>query len=152
MDLSMGKDAATLAKVKEEPKKEEDKGKDAAKDKDKDKEKAKADEPPPAPVEKWKVTKPAAKDADQAKVTDLLTTISNLRADTFADKPITGGEQLVVTARFGDPAKPQTETVTFRKSGTTVHAIVAGEPGAAVISTSDFDKAVALFKEIAGVK
>ena len=147
MDLSMGKDAATFAKVKEEPEKPKD-----DKDKDKDKDKAKAPETPPAPVEKWKLTKPTAKDIDQTKVTDLLTTLSNLRADTFADKAATGGEELVVTARFGDPAKPQTERVIFRKSGGAVHAIVAGEPGAAVVSTADFDKAVTIFKELAGSK
>lgn len=148
LDLTMGKDSATFAKVSEVPEKPKDeKGKDAEKDKDK----AKADETP-VPVEKWKLTKPTTKDVDQPKVTDLLTTISNLRADTFADKAATGGEELVVVARFGDAAKPQTERIVFRKSGGTVHAIVAGEPGAAVVSTSDFDKAVALFKELAGIK
>jgi hypothetical protein len=147
LDLTMGKDSATFAKVKEEPEKPKDE-----KGKEKEKDKAKADEPPPAPVEKWKLTKPSAKDVDQSKVTDLLTTVSNLRADTFADKAATGGEELVVVARFGDPAKPQTERVVFRKSGGTVHAILAGEPGAAVVSTSDFDKVVALFKELAGTK
>jgi hypothetical protein len=145
LDLTMGKDSATFAKVKEEPEKPKD-------DKDKEKDKAKSTDPPPPPVEKWKLTKPSTKDVDQSKVTDLLTTISNLRADTFADKAATGGEELVVVARFGDAAKPQTEKVIFRKSGGTVHAIVAGEPGAAVVSTSDFDKAVALFKELAGTK
>jgi hypothetical protein len=143
LDLTMGKDSATFAKVKEEPEKPKDEGKD--------KEKAKADETP-VPVEKWKLTRPTPKDVDQTKMTDLLTTISNLRADTFADKPVTGGEELVVVARFGDAAKPQTERVVFRKSGGTAHAIVPGEPGAAVVSTSDFDKAVALFKELAGIK
>jgi hypothetical protein len=147
LDLSLGKDSATFAKVKEEPEKPKDE-----KGKDKDKDKAKAPEPPPAPVEKWKLTKPTAKDVDQSKVMDLLTTISNLRADTFADKAAAGGEELVVVARFGDAAKPQTERVIFRKSGGTVHAIVAGEPGAAVVSTADFDKAVSLFKELAGAK
>ncbi len=152
MDLSLGKDAATFAKVKEAPEAEKGKDKDKEKDKDKDKDKAKTEEPPPAPVEKWKLTKPSAKDVDQSKMTDRLTTISNLRADTFADKAAASGEDLVVTAHFGDAARPQTEKVTFRKSGTTVHAIVAGEPGAAVVSTADFDKVLSLFKELAGVK
>lgn len=145
LDLTMGKDSATFTKVKEEPEKPKDE-----KGKEKDKDKAKADETP-VPVEKWKLTKPTTKDVDQPKVTDLLTTISNLRADTFADKAATGGEELVVVARFGSPTT-QTERIVFRKSGGTVHAIVAGEPGAAVVSTSDFDKAVALFKELAGIK
>ena len=149
LDASHGKDAASFAKVKEAPPADKDKEKD--KDKDKDKAKDKPAEPPPA-VEKWKQTKPSAKDVDQGKITDLLTTLSNLKADTFADKPVTGGEELVITAHFGDAAKPTTEKVTFRKSGTTVHAIIAGEPGAAVIPTAEFDKALALFKELAGAK
>jgi hypothetical protein len=103
-------------------------------------------------VDEWKIQKPAAKDVDQTKVTDLLTTISNLRAESFTDKPSPTGETLVVTARFGDTGSPSTETVTLRKSGAAVHAIVPGEPGAAVVSTADFDKAVSLFKELAGIK
>ena len=103
-------------------------------------------------VDQWKQQKPAAKDVDQTKMTDLLTTLSNLRADTFADKPLATGETVEVTARFGDAAAPQTEKVTFRKSGTTVHAILPGEAGAAVVPTADFDKALALIKELTGAK
>ena len=103
-------------------------------------------------VDQWKQKKPAAKDVDQTKMTDLLTTLSNLRADTFADKPLASGETIVVTARFGDAAAPQTEKVTFRKSGTVVHAILPGEAGAAVVPTADFDKVLALIKELTGAK
>ncbi len=103
-------------------------------------------------VDQWKQQKPAAKDVDQSKMTDLLTILSNLRADTFADQPLATGETVEVTARFGDTAAPQTEKVTFRKSGTTVHAILPGEAGAAVVPTADFDKALALIKELTGVK
>jgi len=137
LDLAHGKTTATFAKEKEQPK--EETGKD------------KPDEAAP-PVEKWKLTRPAAKDVDQSKMTDLLTTLSNLRADTFADRAHAGGEELIVTARFGDAASPRSEKVTFRKSGDTVHAILPGEPGAAVVSASEFDKALALFKELAGTK
>jgi len=100
----------------------------------------------------WKQTKPGAKDVEQSKITDLLTTLSNLHADKFADKAVTTGDELVVTARFGETASPKTEKVTFRKSGTVVHAIRAGEPGAMIVPTAEFDKAVATFKEIAGIK
>lgn len=103
-------------------------------------------------VDQWKLLKPAAKDVDQTKITDLLTTLSNLRADAFADKPLATGETVEVTARFGDAAAPQAEKVTFRKSGTTVHAIVPGEAGAAVVPSSDFDKALAIIKELTGAK
>ena len=103
-------------------------------------------------TEVWKQTKPAAKEVDQTKVTDLLTTISNLRADKFDDKPAASGEELTVVARHGDAASPATERVVLRKSGSTVFAVRAGEPGAAVVPTSDFDKAVALLKELTGAK
>ena len=103
-------------------------------------------------AEVWKQTKPAAKDVDQPKITDLLTTISNLRADTFTDKPAASGEELTITARHGEAASPATDRVVLRKSGAVVHAIRAGEPGAAVVPAADFDKAIALLKELTGAK
>ena len=147
LDVTLGKNALTFAKEQEAPK-EPEKGKD---DKGKEKDKAAA-EPPPPPVEKWKQTKPASKDVDQSKLTDLLTTLSNLRAESFAEKALASGEELTVIARFGDKANPQSERVTFRKSGTVVHAIVVGEAGGAIVSTADFDRVLALVKELAGTK
>jgi len=99
-------------------------------------------------VEKWKQLKPAAKDVDQTKFTDLLTTLSNLRADKFADKALATGETVEVTARFGDAGKPTTEKITFRKSGDTVQAILPGEGGASIVPTADFDKILATIKEL----
>ena len=89
---------------------------------------------------------------DDAKFSDLLMTISNLRAESFAAAALTGGESITVTARFGDATAPQTETVTLRKVGAVVHAIRAGDPGAAVVSTTDFDRAMGLVREITGAK
>jgi hypothetical protein len=107
---------------------------------------------PPGP-DVWKQTKPDAKDADQAKLTDMLTTLSNLRAEKFAEKPFGAGEDLVVTVKFGDdPASQTTEEVRFRKSGGVVHAILPGEGGALVVSTAEFDKTLAIAKELAGIK
>jgi hypothetical protein len=103
-------------------------------------------------TETWSQTAPAATSVDDTKFNDLLMTISNLRAESFVAKALTGGEAITVTARFGDTAAPQTETVTLRKVGTVVHAIRAGEPGAAVVSTADFDRAMGLFKEITTAK
>lgn len=99
-------------------------------------------------LEKWWQTAPAEKAVDAAKFDDFLMTLSNLRAENFAAVALTGGESVTVTARFGDSAAPQTETVTLRKAGTVVHAIRTGEPGAAVVSTADFDRAMGLFKEL----
>ena len=115
---------------------------------------APAKEPNAAPApDVWKQTKPEAKDADQTKLTDVLTTMSNLRAEKFADKPQATGEELVLSVKFGDDAaSAKTEEVRFRKSGTVVHATLAGEGGAAVVSTTEYDRALALIKELAGVK
>jgi hypothetical protein len=85
-------------------------------------------------------------------MTDLLSGLSNLRAESFTDRPLASGDELVVVARFGDPGAPTEERVTFRKSGSVVHATIAGESGAAVVSLSDFDAAVAKLKELAGLK
>lgn len=100
----------------------------------------------------WSQTAPEAKAVDEAKFSDILMTISNLRAESFAAAAATGGESLTVTARFGDASAPQTETVTLRKVGAVVQAIRPGEPGAAVVSTTDFDRAMGLFKELTGAK
>ncbi len=102
------------------------------------------------PTEVWKQTKPAAKDLDQTKITDFLTTVSNLKADKFADKALATGEELVFSAKFGDA--PTTEQIRFRKSAGVVHAIRAGESGAAIVSTADYDRAVTLLKELTGAK
>lgn len=103
-------------------------------------------------IEKWSQIKPADKAVDAAKFDDFLMTLSNLRAESFAAKPLTGGDSVTVTARFGDANAPQTETVTLRKVGSVVHAIRTSEPGAAVVSTTDFDRAMGIFREITGAK
>jgi hypothetical protein len=113
---------------------------------------APADPAAATPPDVWKLTKPEAKDLDQTKIVDFLTTVSNLKAESFVDKPVTGGEEIVVTARFGEEKAPVTETVRFRKSGKVVHAMLAGEGGALVVSTTDFDRALALIKELTGSK
>jgi hypothetical protein len=105
---------------------------------------------PAASTDVWKQIQPAAKDLDQTKVTDLLTTVSNLRAEKFADKAQTGGEEMTFSATFGDT--PKTEQIRFRKAAGVVHAIRAGDAGAAVVSTTDYDRAISLLKELTGTK
>jgi hypothetical protein len=107
----------------------------------------------PAPAaETWKMTKPAAKDADQAKVTDFLVDVANLKADSFIDKAAASGDEVVFTARFGDEKAPTEERVTFRKSGTVVHGMRQGEPGAAIVPTADFDKVLNELTALTGGK
>lgn len=102
--------------------------------------------------EVWKLLKPAEKDVNQTGVTDLLNSLSSLRAETFSDKPLASGEDLVVVARYGEVKTPSEERVTLRKSGTTVQAIRAGEKSVAVLPVADFDKAVSQLKELTGIK
>ncbi|HKV98606.1 MAG TPA: DUF4340 domain-containing protein [Vicinamibacterales bacterium] len=108
----------------------------------------------PAPPEPdvWKLKTPTAKDLDQTKATDLLSAFSNLRADKFADKAFPTGTDIVVVAKFGDAGSAKEEKVTFRRMGDTVQAIRQGDSGAAVISTTDFDKVIAQLKELTGAK
>jgi hypothetical protein len=57
---------------------------------------------------------------------------------------------MVFSATFGD-AKTS-EQVRFRKAAGVVHAIRTGDSGAAVVSTTDYDRAVTLLKELSGTK
>jgi len=113
---------------------------------------ASADPAAPAAPDVWKQTAPDAKDLDQSKVTDFLTTMSNLRAESFATSALSSGEELVLTVRFGDEKTPSSEVVRFRKSGAVVHATLAGESSGLVVSTVEYDKALALIKALTGVK
>lgn len=98
----------------------------------------------------WSLTVPTAKTADITKMTDLLTTTSNLRAESFATTALTGGEVVTITVKFGEGEAAKSETVTLRKAGDVVHATRAGEPGAAVVSTIDFDRVLQLLKDVTG--
>jgi len=98
----------------------------------------------------WTMTSPTSKVPDASKMTDLLTTTSNLRAESFVTTAFASGETVTVTVTYTDVSTPRTETVTLRKSGTVVHAMRDGEPGAAVVSTTDYDRVIALLQEIAG--
>ncbi len=96
----------------------------------------------------WSLTAPTAKPADLTKMTDLLTTTSNLRAESFATSALAGGDAVTVSVTFGEGEAAKSETVTLRRAGDVVHAIRAGEPGAAVVSTIDFDRVMQLLKDI----
>ena len=106
----------------------------------------------PAASEVWAQTKPAAKDVNQTAMTDLLNTVSSLRIERFVERAPASGDDLVVTARAGDAAAPVEEKVTLRKAGGTAYAILANEPGAGVIPTADFDKAVSQLQVLTSAK
>ncbi|HEX5215869.1 MAG TPA: DUF4340 domain-containing protein [Vicinamibacterales bacterium] len=139
LDITHGATALTIAKEKAAP---------PAKDKP-----AEASPvPAPAPAEVWKQKKPTAKDLDQTAVNDLLNGVSTLRAESFAEKALPSGEDIVIVARFGDASAPKEERVTLRKSGGVVHAIRPGDPGAAVIAPAEFDKILGQLKAISESK
>jgi hypothetical protein len=96
-------------------------------------------------IEKWRETKPAAKNLDAGAFDTFLTKLANQRAQSFvetAGKTKTGLESpvLVVTVRFDDGKKE--EKVTFGRVGGDVFAAMTGQPGAARIDTTEFDEAV----------
>jgi hypothetical protein len=93
-------------------------------------------------VDKWRETKPAAKDLDAAAFDALLTKLTNLRAQSFVEaggKTKTGLESpvVVVTVRFDEGKKE--EKVSFGRAGTEVFAAMTGQPGAARIDATEFD-------------
>ena len=100
----------------------------------------------------WKQTAPSAKDVNATAMADLLNTLSSIRADRFVTEFPNAGEDVIVTARYGTAASPTEERVTLRKAGTTVYAFSGKDPGAAVVPTDSFDKAVSQFKDLTGTK
>lgn len=93
--------------------------------------------------DKWRQALPAARDVDQTKVDTLLTKLSSLRAQSFADaKTKTGLEApvLMVVARYDDGKSE--ERVTFGKAGSDVFAARKDEAGAAKLDAGAFDEAI----------
>jgi len=83
----------------------------------------------------------AGQNADLTKVEDLLTKLSNVRAQSFEATSHASLKMpaLTVTIRFDDT---KTETVTFGRSGTDVFAGRTDEPGAARVEAMAFDEAI----------
>ena len=83
----------------------------------------------------------AGQNVDTAKVEDLLTTLSNLRAQSFEETTHASLEMpaVTVTIRFDSD---RTETVTFGRSAIDVFAGRADEPGSARVDAMMFDEAV----------
>ncbi|HEY3384467.1 MAG TPA: DUF4340 domain-containing protein [Vicinamibacterales bacterium] len=95
--------------------------------------------------EKWRETKPAARDIDPAKMETFLTKLANQRAQSFlaaGSKSKTGLDApvLVVVVRYDDGKKE--EKVSIGRAGSDVYAAIAGQPGAAKIDTTEFDDAI----------
>jgi hypothetical protein len=90
--------------------------------------------------EVWKDA--AGKDVDTAKIEDLLSKLTNLRAQSFEASAPAALKMPALTAivRFDDGMKM--ETVTFARMGTDAFAARADEPGAARLESNTFDDAL----------
>jgi hypothetical protein len=80
-------------------------------------------------------------DADKEKMGVLLAKLESIRATSFQESTAKTGldsPAMTVYAKFDDGKKE--ERVTFGKSGSDVYASRPGEPGAAKVSTTEFDE------------
>ena len=94
-------------------------------------------------TEKWRRVSPNPGDVDQSKVETFLSSLSGLRAQSFADAKTPTGlatPAATVTAKFDETNKE--ERVRFGRVGTDVFAGRGEEPGAARIETSAYDEAL----------
>jgi hypothetical protein len=80
----------------------------------------------------------AGKDVDATKVEDMLTKLSNVRAQLFQDRvdPALKMPTLVATLKLDNNT---TETVTFARNGNAVLASREGEPGSATVEVMPFN-------------
>ncbi len=104
-------------------------------------------------AEKWRQTKPAAKDIDGAAMDTFLTKLSNQRAQSYVEgggKTKTGLQNpvMTVTVKFDEGRKE--EKVSFGREGPDIFAAMAGQPGAAKVDTNEFEDALKAFDAIAG--
>jgi hypothetical protein len=89
----------------------------------------------------------AGKEVDATKVDDLLTKLSNVRAQLFQDRvdPVLKMPTLVATLKLDNNMM---ETVTFARSGNAVLASREGEPGSATVEVMAFNDAMSAIDAI----
>jgi hypothetical protein len=93
----------------------------------------------------WQETSPEKKTPDATAVNSVLSTFSNLRADSFVDSTRgTGLDSPAVSVKvtYGETSDRKTESVSFAKAGGAVYALHAGEPGAAKVDATAFGDAL----------
>jgi hypothetical protein len=106
-------------------------------------------DPKAAATEKWRQTAPTARDIDLQKMDSFLSGVSNLRVDSWMEKtPALGldNPELALVVKF-DSSKRE-ERVAFSKQGSDLHAARSDEPGAAKVSTTDYDTAVKALDDV----
>lgn len=92
----------------------------------------------------WTQTQPEAGAIERSDMDDLLSRISNLRADSFVesrtDAAVSDSDILAtVRATFGD--EETEESVVFWRRGTDTYAVSGDEPGAGVVDSDSVDRA-----------
>jgi hypothetical protein len=93
--------------------------------------------------EKWRQLAPAARDADQTKVENLMSAITAARATSFVESAAKTGlekPELTVTVKFDDGKRE--EKTSFARSGSDGYASRAGEPGAAKVDIAAIENIV----------
>ncbi|MES1256681.1 MAG: DUF4340 domain-containing protein [Acidobacteriota bacterium] len=109
-------------------------------------EKVKTTDPTP---DKWHRVSPTAGDPNTGRMDTLIAKIENLRAATFVDSTAKTGldkPELTIYGKFDDGKKE--ERVSFARQGQDVYAAKAGEPGAATVSTAEFDDTLKVLDEV----
>jgi len=99
--------------------------------------------------EVWKLVAPAAKDADQTKVDNLIAAVTQTRAASFVDAPAKSAldkADLTVTITSNDGKRQ--EKVTYVRTGSDVVAVRDGEPGAAKLDVPALDAMITALGEI----
>lgn len=112
-------------------------------------EKVKTTEKEGATTEKWRQTSPTARDIDLAKMDPMLSGFSNVRAESWVSSTAgLGLDQPQITLAVGFDEGKKEERLAFARKGDEVFVSRADEPGAAKISTSDYETALRALDEL----
>jgi hypothetical protein len=112
-------------------------------------EKVKTEEKEGPTTEKWRQTAPSTRDIDLSKMDPMLSAFSNMRAESWVASTSGLGldtPQITLAAKFDEGKKE--ERVAFARKGDQVHVMRADEPGAAKISTADYETATRALDEL----
>ena len=97
------------------------------------------------PVEKWRQTAPAQKDADTEKIAILLSTVTGARTTEFVAKPAASKPEVTIVLT----ADGKAERVTFSRAGSDAYAVREGSSGTGKVDANllnDIVKAVDALK------
>jgi hypothetical protein len=99
--------------------------------------------------DKWHRVSPNPGDPNDANMESLIAKIENLRAASFVDSAAKTGldkPTATIIVKFDDGKKE--ERVSFAKTGADVYASATGQPGAAKVTTTEFDATLKALDEV----